>query len=450
MTDMTPFEFDMALLEPVWYMMRKGIHIDRKKRLQLRGEYKSKWQTCQEDLDRVVGVPLNVNSPKQVKDFLYTTLNLPMRTVAKKPSVNEDSLRSLMALCQDKMNTIVQEKARVRWMRGYLVILLILKIRGLRKRLSSYIEAPIDEDGRMRTVLSVGGTETFRFSSSKTLWGTGCNLQTIPRELRCMFTADDGYELCEFDLNRGESWIYSHLAEDYEMMRIHQEGRDFHAETACALSQLFGERIEIDKWDEYEEANPEKAYKIRYLGKRSNHAFAYRMGPYRAAEVVNSEADDTGITITVAEAKKMRQLWLRKYPMIPNWWSRIEVALQEDRTLESPLGRKWTFFARWGESLFKEATARIPQSTSVDYLNQGMLRVYHELVVPGKFDLQLLHQNHDSILVQYRQTHRDRVIPTVIELMEHPIEVNGHTITIPAEPLYGANWQELTEWKRVA
>jgi DNA polymerase I-like protein with 3'-5' exonuclease and polymerase domains len=171
------------------------------------------------------------------------------------------------------------------------------------------------------------------------------------------------------------------------------------------------------------------------------------MGPHRAAETVNESADDTGITITVGEGKKMREFWLKKYLMIPTWWSNIENELREARTLESPLGRKWTFFDRWGDSLFKEATARVPQSTSVDYLNRGMLKVYDEMVIPCRYGTELLHQNHDSILVQYRGEHRDAVMREIMDLMEFEFNVNGHDITIPVEPQYGPNWQDLTEWK---
>lgn len=262
-----------------------------------------------------------------------------------------------------------------------------------------------------------------------------------------MFIADDGMEMAELDLKSAEAWIYAHLSNDPEMMRILQTGGDFHAETACAISSLYGERISMERWEEFYNGNPDKGYKLKFLGKKSNHAFAYRMGPHRAAEVVNESADDTGITITVGEGKKMRGLWLKKYLMMPTWWSNIENELREARTLESPFGRRWTFFDRWGDSLFKEATARVPQSTSVDYLNRGMLRGYNEMVLPCRYGLELLHQNHDAILVQYREGYRDEVMRELIELMEFEFNVNGHDITIPVEAKYGPNWGDLTEWK---
>ena len=328
-----------------------------------------------------------------------------------------------------------------------MTVLFILKIRGLRKRLSSYIDIAIDDDGRMRTTLSVGGTETGRFTSSKTLWNTGCNLQTIPRELRTMFIADEGKEFAEFDLNRGESWVYSHLASDPEMMRIHTEGLDFHAETAATISYAFAtEPMSADEIIEKIAQRDESAYKLRFLGKKINHASAYMMGNIKAAEAVNAEADSTKITITSAQAKVAQRLWRERYFCIPNWWKSVEKKLSKDRTMTTPYGRKRVFFGHWGEGLVKEAVAYVPQSTSVDYINTGLLKVYNEIEKTNRFGLQLLHQNHDSVVLQYDIGYREEVIPTVINLLQSTLVVNNHEITIPVEAQYGNSWGGLTEW----
>lgn len=449
----SPFHFDMSLLEPVHYMMHKGVKIDQQKKAEFSRKYHARWEAKQKKLNAITPYDeLNVYSSKQIKEWLYEVLNLPPRRYNGKLTTREDKLRNLMSLCHRKVKELKTEKAKDRWLRGMLSIMLILQIRGLRKRIGNYIDIDIDPDFRMRCTLSVGGTETGRFSARKTLWDTGCNMQTIPHELRGMFIADDGKELGEFDLNRGESWIYSHLAEDPVMMEIHQEGRDFHAVTAEVLSRHFSDR----EWTAEEihvgakETGNEEAYKLRYLGKRCNHAFAYRMGPHRAMEVINSESDDTGITVRVKDTKIAQKLWTNKYIGIPQWWDDIENELNENRQLVTPFGRRRKFFDSWGSDLFKEATAYVPQSTSVDYLNCGMLRVYHELVKPGKYGIELLHQNHDSILVQWDEGKRDEAIQAIRERMKREVEVNGHPITIPIEPEFGRNWGDLTEYDEAA
>jgi DNA polymerase-1 len=440
-----PFSFDMALQEPVFYMTQTGMRVDLDRRNEFREQYEADWAMHQVKLDAIVGHELNVNSTKAVPAWLYEELKLPTRRYQNKVTTREPALRSLLAYCEEKVKSAATKTSRDRYLRGYISLMQILKIRGIRKRLSSYINAKVDNDIRMRSSISVGGTETGRFSHSKTLWGTGCNLATVPRELRGMFIASDGYELAEFDLNRGESWVYAHLSEDPELLRIHTEFGDFHAETAVAIASAFGEYIR--DWDTFANDNPDKAYKTRYMGKKVNHASAYRMGPFKGAEEVNKEADDTGITCTVTQFKKAQSLWHRKYIRMKSWWDRIEIQLNEDRTLVTPFGRVRTFYAHWGDELFKEATAYVPQSTSVDYLNRGMLEVYRRLVLPGFHGLRLLHQQHDSIVVEYHEGYREEVIQAVIECLTDSIEVNGLIFTIPVEAQFGPRWgKEMSEY----
>lgn len=45
----------------------------------------------------------------------------------------------------------------------------------------NFLSAPLDPDGRMRCFFNPAGTETFRFSSSENAFGSGTNLQNIPK-----------------------------------------------------------------------------------------------------------------------------------------------------------------------------------------------------------------------------------------------------------------------------
>ncbi len=433
-----PYEFDMAILQIVLPMIQRGIRIDEEKRQYFKEKYTALYKDFQTDLETVVGHDLNVNSTKAVPQYLFHELGLPIRKRGGKVSTKEEVLRDLLAYCEFHYRNAKSDKDLLLYKRGYLSIMFILKVRGIRKRLSSYINPAIDTDGRMRTNLSVGGTETGRFTSAKTLWDTGCNMQTIPKELRYMFIADEGKEIAEFDLERGESWIYAHLSNDPELIEIHQAGRDFHSETAAIVSSIFSDKpLSVSDIILLHKAKDREGSKLRFLGKKLNHASAYRMGPKVGADEVNKEADDTGITVTMSEFRKAQELWRRNYFMIESWWNEIEVQLNKNRTMTTPYGRKRVFHDRWGNKLFKDATAYVPQSTSVDYANLGMLSVYNTLVKKRAFALEILHQNHDSILVQYDAQYREEVIPTIIDLMESELIVGDHKFTIPVEAQYG-------------
>jgi DNA polymerase-1 len=439
-----PFEFDRALQEPVFYMMRRGFRVDVGMKARLQAEYQGQWEKHQKNLDIIAGGTLNVSSPKQMKDFFYGELKLPPRRKDGSLTLDEDACRALLAIAENNMREAKTDAARYKWQRAFLGLTLVLKIRGVRKRKESYLDVALDPDGRMRTLLRVGGAETGRLTASKTLWDTGCNLQTIPVELRKMFIADDDMEIGEFDLNRGESWVYAHLSGDPELIRIHTSMGDFHSETASAISVTFGGVLSVEEVIKLYKSGDYLGYKIRFVGKKVNHASAYRMGPFRGAEVINEESDDTGITITVAQMKMAQALWQNKYAGIKDWWAWIDNKMNEDRTLETPYGRKRTFFGWYSDQLLKEATAYVPQSTSADYLNIGMLKTFRKRVQKGMFEL--LHNNHDSIVIQYPRALRDEVLGQVIEDLTSTVRVRDYQFSIPIEAKYGPSWGELTEW----
>lgn len=444
-------------------MMAKGIRVDLDKKKELQEKAVKEWYELQSKLDYVVGGHLNVSSTKWVPHLLYNELGLPKKTRKDKKSGkqklrgDEAALRDTMAFCKHKIDTLLREGSKTKYYEGYIICHYILKIRGLRKQISSYLgmhiekgelagQAPFeDPDGRIRGTISVGGTETARFSHSKTLWDTGINLATVPRKLRVMFIPDDGYEMAEIDLNRGESWVYAHLSEDPELLRIHHGGFDFHSETAAAISVAFGEPLELDWIIENKNG---KAYKIRYVGKKTNHASSYRMGPYLGAQSINEEAEETGVTVTKAQFKAAQEAWHAKYFMIEsNWWPEIEQQLEETKTLITPYGRIHTFHDHWGSHLLNAATAYVPQSTSVDYINRGFLRVYHKFVKRGAWGLSVLAQSHDSLLIQYKQEHRDEVLNEVSKELTSTLVIKDREFSIPVEAGYGQSWGDQEEFK---
>jgi len=135
---------------------------------------------------------------------------------------------------------------------------------------------------------------------------------------------------------------------------------------------------------------------------------------------------------------------LTKYFMIDSWWNEIEVQLNETKTLRTPYGREHIFHDRIGNDTLKAATAYVPQSTSVDYLNRGWLKVHHELQEKGAWDMSVLAQTHDSILIQLREGSRTEAVPTIIRLLESELTIKNRTFTIPVEGSAGPNWTDLS------
>jgi DNA polymerase-1 len=451
---LTPWELDCALVQPLQDMMFIGMKVDEEERTLLSEMEHDRWNDLQAKLEGMVGRDFNVQSNPQMKELLYEEFKLPQRKNKGAVTCDETAIRSLMGWTTEKVRSMKSKRGIDTWTEVLDVLKLILSIREVRKTVSSFLDVLLDDDNRARSTWRIAGTKSFRFACTKNSWNTGLNLQTVPEKLRSIFIADDGMEMAQFDLNRGESWIYSHLAEDPLMMQVHQDGGDFHIMTACAISEAFGQPVKMSEWEAFKAEDSHRAYRLRYLGKKFNHAAAYRMQAATATDTVNAEADDTGITISLRQAKLALQLWLGRYPFIRSWWAFIDNALVTyPHQLVTPYGRVRTFYdirpdtgGRLNGHVLKDATSWVPQSASADYMNQGLVRVYEEILKPGRWGTQLLNQLHDSIVIQYRQEYRDQVLPRVVDLLTQTIVVNGYDITIPIEAEYGPNWGSLEEW----
>jgi DNA polymerase I-like protein with 3'-5' exonuclease and polymerase domains len=119
----------------------------------------------------------------KVKDFLYKTLALPIKTNKEGAiTADEDALVSLIATCRRRLDELKTDAARTPWIIRLGVLRAILKIRGYEKMLSSYINVTPSPDGRVRSIYNVTGTETTRWSASSWYDRSGLNAQTIPRE----------------------------------------------------------------------------------------------------------------------------------------------------------------------------------------------------------------------------------------------------------------------------
>ena len=104
-----------------------------------------------------------------------------------------------------------------------------------------------------------------------------------------------------------------------------------------------------------------------------------------------------------------------------------------------------------GEEVIRRSEERY--RTLVDNIGLGitLIDADHNIVMPNKiWKLKLLHQNHDSILIQYAREFRDEVLAAVIDHMTYSITVNEHEITIPIEAQVGQSWGELADWERAA
>lgn len=180
------YRYEIELLEPIHHISDTGMLLDPERVEILRSATKAKEAKAQRLLNMVAGGDFNVNSPKDTKFILYDTFKLPARTKRgkrkgeSKLTADNDALISLMAICQDKINSSKREKTILEWQVKLQFVKACIVVRECRKLLSSYIDVP-NLHGRIHGLYKVGGTETGRLAANKYVDGSGFNPQTVPR-----------------------------------------------------------------------------------------------------------------------------------------------------------------------------------------------------------------------------------------------------------------------------
>lgn len=140
----------------------------------------------------------------------------------------------------------------------------ILDYREVAKLISTYIdkmEAIINpNDGKVHCVFNQYGAATGRFSSQDP------NMQNIPshnKDIRKMFTADEGYVLMSSDYSQQEPKVMTQMCGDPKMLQAYKDGKDLYAQIASlAFDKPYEDCLEF-----YLDANGKKTDKTNKEGK---------------------------------------------------------------------------------------------------------------------------------------------------------------------------------------
>lgn len=409
-----------------------GFKIDFDMQSKLVDEYGKKIEEAQEELNKIAGWEVNVNSPKDCPVLVYQQFKLPYRK-----GTAEETLVALVA------NT---KKLHPQVKRALELILLIRRYKIARKK---YFGARVDYDGRMKTIYTIAGTETGR-SNTKILKPPvrpekmGIPFQTITKhgdigtEIRQMFVADPGFVIVETDMSQAEARIVALLGRDAKLLDMFAKGMDIHRVTS---SWLFG-------------IEPKLVTKeLRFIGKTCRHAGHYGMKKHRCMEIINTDAKKFHIDVQISEWRAGTILD-KFHAFSPNirgvFHEDIKRALSDNnRVLVSPFGRYRQFFDRWGEDLFKEAFAHIPQSTVPDQIRHAGLRAKKTFEKEG-IEAYFVLEGHDSLVSLVRESDVDSYLEILHGEIERPIDFSRCTLErgsliIPAESKLGYNYKDASE-----
>ena len=199
-----------------------------------------------------------------------------------------------------KQNSSIQAKKYYKGSSGrHPIINKVLEYRGLKKLLSTYVEALpqlVDKKtGRIHTSYNQAVASTGRLSSNNP------NLQNIPvrdergREIRKAFVPEEGNLFLSADYSQIELRLMAHLSGDRNMIGDFLSGNDIHAATA---SKIFGVEIK------------DVTREMRSRAKTANFGIIYGISSFGLSE---------RLTIGRKEAKDLIDGYFNSYPGVKKY-----------------------------------------------------------------------------------------------------------------------------------
>ena len=386
-----------------------GVKIDSEALAASGRELTSELAGLEDRIREMTGDPsLNVNSAKQLGDALFGRMKIdpkPRMTKTKQYRTDEEYLQMLA----DR----------------HPVIGLILEYRGLRKLLSTYVEALPQlvnpRTGRIHTSFNQAVTATGRLSS------TNPNLQNIPvrdergREIRKAFVPSDGDRLLlSADYSQVELRLMAHLSGDEDMIAAFSHGEDIHTATAAKLFGVPPEQVTREQ---------------RRRAKTANFGIIYGISAFGLAQRLN---------IPRAEAKEIIDGYFATYPGVRRYIDRVIADAREKGYVATLFGRKRMLpDIRSGNAVVRALAERNAvnapiQGGAADIMKLAMIAVHRELGRRG-LKSKIILQVHDELVIDMLRSEEEQVRELVVRCMEDAAELRVRLI---AECGVGANWVE--------
>jgi len=369
-------DFQQSLLAPVLKSMNRGLRSNQK----LRGEFAMSLSTELAEREQyfidVLGYPLNPKSPKQMQELFYASLG-------QKPIFNR---KTGSITCDDEALGKLAEREPVLKP----LIRKVLEFRSLGVFLSTFVNAALDNDGRIRCSFNIAGTETYRFSSSQNAFGSGLNLQNIPKggegsesdlelpNVRNLFIPDPGKTFFDIDLSSADLRIVVWESDEGEMKKMLAEGADPYTE----IAKEFYHDPTIGKKDPRRQTFKAFAHGTHYLG--TAKGLAERLG------------------LSVHEMDKTQKWYFQRFPKIKQWQEDFKDQVAKRRYVQNIFGYRCYFFDRIEGNVFNQAIAWVPQSTVACLINRGYVNIDKNLP-----EVEVLLQVHDSLAGQFATHHGD-------------------------------------------
>ena len=368
---------------------------------------------------------------------LLADLEAEIRDIAQEPLLNINSARQLGEVLfakmritdKPKMTKTRQYSTDEEYLQGFAgkhrIIDLILQYRGVKKLISTYVEAlpqlvnPVT--GRIHTSFNQAVTATGRLSS------TNPNLQNIPvrddmgRRIRRAFVPSDGeHILLAADYSQVELRLMAHLSGDASLIDAFLQGEDIHTATAAKLFHKSLSEVNSDE---------------RRKAKTANFGIIYGISAFGLAQRLD---------IPRSEAKSLIDGYFATYPQVKEYMERAVADARTKGYVETAFGRRRTLrdidsrnaVAR-GVAERNAINAPI-QGSAADIMKLAMIEIFRRFREEG-IRSQMILQVHDEVIIDMLRSEQERVITIVREAMEGVAKLR---VPLISDTGVGNNWLE--------
>lgn len=401
------YDIEMPLVRVLAKMEKNGVLIDDFALAQSSQTMTAALTKIEREIKQMAGYNINVGSPKQVGELLFDRLKIAEKAKKTKTGqyvTDEETLESLR--------------------QKHPIVAKILDYRGLKKLLSTYIDAlPAlinPTTGKVHTSFNQTVTATGRLSSSNP------NLQNIPirdeqgKEIRRAFIAENGCLFLSADYSQVELRIMAHLSGDKRMIAAFENDHDIHAATAANIYKVPLESVTSE---------------MRRKAKTANFGIIYGISAFGLAERLG---------IPRSEAKELIDSYFATFPEVRTYIDEAVATARKNGFVETLLHRKRYLpdIASHNATVraFAERNAvNAPiQGTAADIIKIAMVRIDERLEREG-LKTQMILQVHDELNFNVPLDELERVQTLVREEMEGAYQLR---VPLKVDIGTGHNWLE--------
>lgn len=401
------YEIEMPLVPVLVNIESNGVRLDTEALKQSSEHFTIRLQEIEKNIYELAGETFNIASPKQVGEILFDKLKIVEK--AKKTKTGQ---------------YVTSEEVLEGYRNKHKVIGKILEYRGLKKLLSTYIDALPQlinpRTGRIHTSFNQAVTATGRLSSSNP------NLQNIPirdedgKEIRKAFIPDDGCEFFSADYSQIELRIMAHLSEDKNMIDAFLSGYDIHAATAAKIYKI-----------DIKDVTPD----MRRKAKTANFGIIYGISVFGLAERMN---------VPRQEAKDLIDGYFETYPQVKEYMDKSIQVAREKGYVETIFHRKRflpdinsrnTVVRGYAE---RNAINAPIQGSAADIIKVAMALIYQRFQ-SNNLKAKMILQVHDELNFSVPEAEKEIVQQIVIEEMERAYRMH---VPLKADCDWGKNWLE--------